>query len=106
MVSKYHQLHFYAQFSTVPYSQIGYGLFKVLDWPGNSPDLNPIENIWSLVKKEMAKECITNRTQLINRLTYVWNHHPGVAENIKKCIGSMPRRVQAVISAKGGTTKY
>ncbi len=25
----------------------------VLDWPVNSPDLNPIENLWSIVKRKM-----------------------------------------------------
>ncbi len=29
--------------------------FKVLDWSGNSPDLNPIENCWSYMKAQLKK---------------------------------------------------
>ncbi|GFV06520.1 putative transposase like protein [Trichonephila clavipes] len=36
----------------------------LLDWLGNSPDMNPIGNIWELMKREVAKDVITNKTQL------------------------------------------
>jgi len=29
--------------------------YQRLSWPPNSPDLNPIENAWSLLKKELKK---------------------------------------------------
>ncbi len=28
----------------------------VLDWPANSPDLKPIENLWSIVKRKMRNK--------------------------------------------------
>ncbi|GFT83171.1 transposable element Tcb2 transposase [Trichonephila clavipes] len=34
----------------------------LLDWPGNSPDMNTIENVWELMKREVAKDVITNKT--------------------------------------------
>jgi transposase len=27
---------------------------NMLDWPGDSPDMNPIENLWSILKKRLA----------------------------------------------------
>ncbi|GFT16090.1 putative transposase like protein [Trichonephila clavipes] len=78
----------------------------LLDWPGNSPDMNPIENIWELMKREVAKDVITNKTQLLERTIHVCNHHPQMQETVQSCIDSMPRRIEALIAAKGGSTKY
>ncbi|GFW67465.1 transposable element Tcb2 transposase [Trichonephila clavipes] len=77
----------------------------LLDWPGNSPDMNPIENIWELMKREVAKDVITNKTQLLERIIHMWNH-PQMQEAVQSCIDSMPRRIEALIAAKGGSTKY
>lgn len=78
----------------------------LLSWPGNSPDMNPIENVWELVKREVAKEAITTKTRLIEKIIHVWNHHPRMQETVQECINSMPRRIKALIAAKGGSTKY
>ena len=78
----------------------------LLSWPGNSPDTNPIENEWELVKREMAKDIITSRQQLIEKLIEVWNHNSKLQETVQECINSMPRHIKGLIDAKSGTTKY
>ena len=73
-------------------------------WPGNSPDLNPIENLWSQMKHMQRKERATSAEGLKRIARKVWK---GVSSDyLKKLYESMPRRMQAVIDAEGGHTKY
>jgi len=75
-----------------------------LDWPPFSPDLNPIEHLWDVLGREVRKVSISSKQQLKDRLTHVWsNLKDDVTKNL---VNSMPRRLQAVIEAKGGPTKY
>ena len=37
---------------------------KVLEWPAQSPDLNPIENMWSIMKHHLGKINCTNKKML------------------------------------------
>ncbi len=62
----------------------------VLNWPANSPDLNPIENLWGIVKRKMRYARPNN----------------AAPEQCHRLIDSMPRRIAAVIQAKGAPTKY
>lgn len=78
---------------------------RTLSWPGNSPDLNPIENCWQVVGRKLAQHKPVNKTSLREAIIRVWNHELNV-DYIKKLIDSMPTRIQAVIKARGGTTKY
>ena len=36
----------------------------MLDWPGNSPDLNQIENLWAILKDKVADEHSTRAKDL------------------------------------------
>jgi len=49
---------------------------NVIDWPGNSPDLNPIENLWSVRKSRLQKFDCTTMAKLIETIAQVW--HPGL----------------------------
>lgn len=78
----------------------------LLDWPAQSPDISPIEHQWVHLKKELAKYPTAPKGvwELWERVVEVWNNiPPEVCQNL---IESMPRRLEAVIKAKGGHTKY
>jgi hypothetical protein len=78
---------------------------RVLDWPGNSPDLNPIENLWARLKVLVSQRRPSNRTELIEAVIASWNHVITVRE-LDNLVSSMPDRCKAVIEAKGFATKY
>lgn len=78
----------------------------VLDWPAQSPDLNPIEHLWEHIKRQLKTWDTPPKGvfELWERVAGEWNQIE--AEVCQNLIGSMPRRIQAVIAAKGGNTKY
>uniref|UniRef100_A0A2H1WU61 SFRICE_035018 n=1 Tax=Spodoptera frugiperda TaxID=7108 RepID=A0A2H1WU61_SPOFR len=76
----------------------------VLPWPDNSPDINPIENLWEITKAEIATEMITTKVKLIENLL-IWHYNPNIKESGKQCIESMPRRIEALIQTKSNQIK-
>src|SRR5260221_6699059 len=63
--------------------------FEVMVWPPQSPDLNPIEHLWNHLKRKLGE----------------YEEPPRGIQEGRKLIESMPRRVEAVVKAKGGHTK-
>uniref|UniRef100_A0A8C1Z7L4 Tc1-like transposase DDE domain-containing protein n=1 Tax=Cyprinus carpio TaxID=7962 RepID=A0A8C1Z7L4_CYPCA len=76
----------------------------VLNWPANSPDLNPIENLWGIVKRKMRYARPKNAEELKATIRATWALI--TPEQCHRLIDSMPRRIAAVIQAKGAPTKY
>lgn len=77
---------------------------RVLEWPPQSPDLNPIENLWSIVDNKLKITERTNKNSFFRMLCNEWNKID--VQTTKKLVESMPRRLKAVLDAKGGSTKY
>jgi hypothetical protein len=74
------------------------------NWPPNSPDLNPIENVWSYVQRKVhARGCSTFeqfKQAVIDELAAVPQRY------ISNLYTSMPKRLMAVINNKGDRTRY
>ncbi|KAG1693198.1 Rho GTPase-activating protein 26 [Nymphon striatum] len=75
---------------------------EVLDWPGNSPDINPIENLWVIMKRRLQKEDCSTMTKLISAGIRAWYHDEELAKMCSNLVESMPNRVQMLVKAKGG----
>ncbi|KAL1921757.1 uncharacterized protein VTP21DRAFT_10399 [Calcarisporiella thermophila] len=75
---------------------------QVLDWPSQSPDLNPIENLWAEIKGHLRSRFpkITSQDDLWKKVNILWESL--TQEDCLKLIRTMPERIQAIIKAKGG----
>ena len=76
----------------------------VLDWPANSPDLNPIENVWAVIKKRVEKKRPVNLSELQNLFMDEWlQMDKGF---VIQFLQSMKSRCEAVIAANGNHIKF
>ena len=76
-----------------------------MTWPPQSPDLNPIENLWSIIKYRLSRKQLSNKEDLIVNFISEWNSMLG-DEICQNLIKSMPKRVEKVIQNKGGPIDY
>lgn len=86
---------------------------EVMDWPPYVPDLNPIENLWAIMKQEIYKlypelehapDTSDTLEQLVHAAKEAWNSID--SQILEKLSNTMPHRVKAVIEANGWYTKY
>ena len=77
---------------------------NVIDWPSNSPDLNPIENMWYLVKNNVEKRMPQDTNELTQFMIEEWEAIPQTVVN--NLIASMKRRCDLVIEENGNRIMY
>ena len=78
--------------------------FKVLEWPSQSPDLNPIENLWRELKVCVAQRRSKNITALEEICMEEWAKIPAAV--CKNLVKTFRKRLTSVIANKGHVTKY
>lgn len=77
-----------------------------MNWPSSSPDLNPIEHLWDTLGRRIRSRVprANNLAELSVVLQAIWDELDQL--DVQHLISSMPRRMQAVIRARGGNTNY
>ena len=75
-------------------------------WPPQSPDNDPIEHLWHALKQRLQtyQEPPKWIHELCERIQDEWSKIP--VELCRNLISSMPSRIQALLKARGGNTKY
>ncbi len=77
---------------------------KTLEWPSQSPDLNPIEMLWHDLKKAVHARKPSNVAELQQFCQDEWAKIP--PQRCNRLIASYSKRLMAVVAAKGGPTSY
>ncbi|KAL7857365.1 hypothetical protein SRHO_G00162640 [Serrasalmus rhombeus] len=77
-----------------------------LDWPAQSSDLNPTEHLWDELERRLRARpsCPTSLSDLTNALLEERSKIP--INTLLNLVERLPRKVEAVIAAKGGPTSY
>ncbi len=76
----------------------------VLEWPSQSPDLNPIEHLWRDLKMAVHQRLPSNLTELERICKEEWQRIP--KSRCEKLVASFPKSLMAVLNQKGASTKY
>ncbi len=77
---------------------------KVMDWPSISPDLNPIEHLWDILKRKVEEREVSNIHQFHDIVMEEWKRTP--VATCEAVVNSMPKSFKAVLENNVGHTKY
>ena len=78
--------------------------YDVIEWPACSPDLNPIENCWRIMKDALEREIERSHENWIAKIQKIWDEV--VPKHLESLINSMPRRLEQCIAANGKKINY
>ena len=75
-----------------------------LEWQAQSPDLNPIEHLWSILDQNIRQNNKSNKVTFMDELKRRWDLLPKSLLNT--LVESLPNRLKSVIDNKDRATKY
>ena len=77
-----------------------------MEWPPQSPDLNPIEHLWNEIDRclRLFGDSPRSRDDLRKKIQAVWQNIE--IEFVQKLICTMPTRVVDLLAAKDGYTRW
>jgi hypothetical protein len=81
-----------------------HGIQVLQNWPSNSPDLNPIENVWGIIKPQVYRQQYTSLAELKAAVLRAWAELP--QSTLRNLMLSMPKRLSKVLRQRGGYIGY
>jgi len=82
------------------------GLPPPIDWPPHSPDVSPIENLWSLMVQDVNKENPATVDDLRKAIRGSWRARTSDPILMENLLGGWRKRVLQLVDAKGGRLSY
>ena len=77
---------------------------SIIEVPAYSPDLNPIDNIWGVLKQRLSKRCFNNLKDLGTAILTEWQTF--TPDFLRNFVYSIPKRLEMCIKSKGKKIKY
>ena len=97
--------HTVAQTAVAEYNALGLSHVEVLpDWPGNSPDLNPIENVWGIILDRVQRKGCSNFSEFKRRVNREFEQIDRAT--VQHIFKSMPERIRMCLARGGDKIDY
>ena len=75
-----------------------------MDWSSRSPNINPIENLWALIKRDVSMSNPKSMEELIYSIYKSWKNLDKKA--VCSIFNSIYKRIDVVIEREGDVIKY